>query len=97
MPEDGSSELPDHFKVTLIVPSVAAFAKNHQLISPDTFSPNSRLTSSGASRDRNDSDISSDGLGHPSQPRGKLPALAHLYRTAVLSHQVTVSGLEHHH
>jgi hypothetical protein len=49
---------PAHFTVTLMVPSPCAFAKN-QFMPPDTFNPNSRLTSSGTSRARNDPATSS--------------------------------------
>jgi transposase, IS5 family len=49
---------PTHFTVTLMVPSPCAFARN-QFMPPDTFNPNSRLTSSGTSRARNDPATSS--------------------------------------
>ena len=87
---------PAHFTVTLMVPSPADFAKNHQFTPPDTFSPNSKLTSSGASRARNDPATCSARLRDPLQPLGQPAALAHVRLPATKRHQVALSGLEHH-
>ena len=55
-----------------MVPSPCAFAKN-QFTPPDTFSPNSRLTSSGTSRDRNDPATSSAASATPCSRAVSLP------------------------
>src|SRR5450755_921013 len=76
-------------------PGIPDLAKNHRLTSAYTFRPNSRLTSSGSSRERNDPGTSSAAsatpaaarsTGHPHAP----PA------TPTQRHQVTLGGFKHH-
>ena len=67
-----NDQFPAHFTVTLMVPSPCAFAKN-QFTPLDTFSPNSRLTSSGTSRERNDPATSSAASATPCSRSVNLP------------------------
>ncbi len=93
--ERAATVFPAHFRVVLMVPSPADFAKNHQFTSPDTFWPNSRLTSSAASRDRSDPATCSAASATPAAARQACRPCAHP-AAHLLRHQVTLGGFEHH-
>ena len=76
-------------------PGIPDLAKNHQLTSACTFRPNSRLTSSGPSRERNDPGTSSAASATPAAARSTCHPHAPP-TTPTQRHQVTLGGLKHH-